>query len=223
MRGVNMDRRKRKTRKAIQAACIELIREKGFDSISVLDITERADINRGTFYLHFVDKYDMIDQFEAELIEKIEQAINEHSLNTNTLNDLIISRYKPLVKIFDCFQEDREILEILFQTKGVLEIQNRFEEILHTVFEYNVKEQIKYNNNAIPEIFLSLIASILIGIANYWILGNKKITSEELALGLLTVSINGPAKVAGLIPGDIIELKEMIEETSKEKGKDENQ
>jgi AcrR family transcriptional regulator len=52
--GLLMDRRKRKTRIAIQKACIELIQEKDFDTITISDIAERADINRATFYLHFV-------------------------------------------------------------------------------------------------------------------------------------------------------------------------
>ena len=47
-----------------------LIEEKDFQKITIHEIAERADINRGTFYLHFLDKYDMMDHFENEMIEK---------------------------------------------------------------------------------------------------------------------------------------------------------
>ena len=63
------------TRARIKAALVELIGEKGFDALTVSDVTRRAKINRGTFYLHFVDKYDMLDQLEDELIQGLEQTL----------------------------------------------------------------------------------------------------------------------------------------------------
>ncbi|MBN9392948.1 MAG: TetR/AcrR family transcriptional regulator [Chloroflexi bacterium] len=51
------DRRIRRTRQALQSAFKEVVREKGFTATTVQDITERANVNRGTFYIHFADKY----------------------------------------------------------------------------------------------------------------------------------------------------------------------
>ena len=47
-----MDRRKRKSLEAMQHALLTLVREKDFELITVADIAEKADLNRGTFYLH---------------------------------------------------------------------------------------------------------------------------------------------------------------------------
>lgn len=63
------------TRARIKGALVSLIAEKGFDALTVSDVTRRAKINRGTFYLHFVDKYDMLDQLEDELIQNLEEAL----------------------------------------------------------------------------------------------------------------------------------------------------
>lgn len=63
------------TRARIKRALIELMGEKGFDALTVSDVTRRARINRGTFYLHFVDKYDMLEKLEDELISRLEQAL----------------------------------------------------------------------------------------------------------------------------------------------------
>lgn len=63
------------TRGRIKAALIDLIGEKGFDALTVSDITRRAQINRGTFYLHFVDKYDMLEKLEDELIAHLGEAL----------------------------------------------------------------------------------------------------------------------------------------------------
>ena len=63
------------TRARIKRALIELMGEKGFDALTVSYVTRRARINRGTFYLHFVDKYDMLEKLEDELISRLEQAL----------------------------------------------------------------------------------------------------------------------------------------------------
>ncbi len=54
------DLRIRRTHHFLQEAMIELVTEKGFDAITVGDITERAMINRATFYRHYQDKYDLV-------------------------------------------------------------------------------------------------------------------------------------------------------------------
>lgn len=48
------DRRIRRTQKMLKDSLIELMTERDFKNISVKDITERADLNRGTFYNHYI-------------------------------------------------------------------------------------------------------------------------------------------------------------------------
>jgi AcrR family transcriptional regulator len=56
------DLRVRRTRALLQKALIELTIEKGFSEVTVRDITERAMVNRSTFYHHYLDKYDLLSQ-----------------------------------------------------------------------------------------------------------------------------------------------------------------
>ena len=56
------DPRVKRTRNLILAAFDELLPEKGFRSLTVQDITDKAEINRATFYAHFNDKYDLLDK-----------------------------------------------------------------------------------------------------------------------------------------------------------------
>jgi AcrR family transcriptional regulator len=59
------DPRIRRTRKLLQGALETLMRTKGFDEISVQDITEAATVNRATFYDHYTDKYALLDALVA--------------------------------------------------------------------------------------------------------------------------------------------------------------
>lgn len=60
------DPRVKRTRRLLQDALVELLGEKSFGAISVQDIAARSTINRATFYVHFVDKYDLFAQFSRD-------------------------------------------------------------------------------------------------------------------------------------------------------------
>jgi AcrR family transcriptional regulator len=60
------DPRVKRTRKLLIQAFVELLREKGFRSLSVQDIAERATVNRATFYAHFEDKYALMEDYIRE-------------------------------------------------------------------------------------------------------------------------------------------------------------
>lgn len=62
------DLRVRRTRLMLQKALIELTIEKGFADVTVRDISERAMVNRSTFYRHYQDKYDLMTQYIEEVI-----------------------------------------------------------------------------------------------------------------------------------------------------------
>ena len=64
---ISNDRRITRTKLAIRTALVALIEEKGFDVLTVKDITTLANINRGTFYLHYQDKFDLLKQIEVEI------------------------------------------------------------------------------------------------------------------------------------------------------------
>src|SRR5437879_3193419 len=65
------DRRIQRTRQLLQQAFMELVREKGFMATSIQDIAERANVSRGTFYLHYADKYVLLDAFIREHFQNL--------------------------------------------------------------------------------------------------------------------------------------------------------
>jgi len=75
---VNLDPRVKRTRGLILGAFESLIAEKGFESISVQDVTGKAQVNRATFYAHFADKYALLDY---TISQKFMQEIEKRTLN----------------------------------------------------------------------------------------------------------------------------------------------
>lgn len=69
-----MTRRKRQTnsKKSIRSALSRLLLSQSFDTITISQLTKEAGINRGTFYLHYVDKQDMFRQMKSDLLKELE-------------------------------------------------------------------------------------------------------------------------------------------------------
>ena len=64
------DRRVRKTKRLLREGLAKLMLEKPVKNITVREISELVDINRGTFYLHYKDIYDMVEQIQNEIFEE---------------------------------------------------------------------------------------------------------------------------------------------------------
>ncbi|MBB6215858.1 AcrR family transcriptional regulator [Anaerosolibacter carboniphilus] len=70
------DLRVRKTKRAIYNALTELLQKKSIDKITVSELSEKAEINKGTFYLHYVDIYDLYQNALNEHLKKIVDKID---------------------------------------------------------------------------------------------------------------------------------------------------
>ncbi|BBM19086.1 MULTISPECIES: TetR/AcrR family transcriptional regulator [Enterococcus] len=99
-----MDRRKRKTQKNITAVFYQLLKKKSYEEISVSQICQVADINRGTFYLHFIDKDDLL---EKSISHEMQELVEYCEGNGETSNQL------KLEKTFEYITEHREELRRL--------------------------------------------------------------------------------------------------------------
>ena len=71
------DRRIQRTRQSLRTALLELIKEKDYDAISIEEITERANVGRATFYLHYKDKEDLLLEEFSEMANEKVQVLSE--------------------------------------------------------------------------------------------------------------------------------------------------
>ena len=78
MKEATKDRRIRKTKAQIRQALTRLLMQKDLKDISVSELTDLADINRGTFYLHYRDVYDLFEQTENDILDNFTEIIAKY-------------------------------------------------------------------------------------------------------------------------------------------------
>ena len=107
------NRNARRTRALVEGAFLELMKEKPYTKISVREITEKADINRSTFYLHYQDIYDLLDQVEAGVTDSVAEAIRRIRRE-----DYVPGKHPFHVQVFQELMKHEEIFRILFSKNG---------------------------------------------------------------------------------------------------------
>jgi AcrR family transcriptional regulator len=101
--------RQRRTQKLLREALIELIEERGFDALTVGEITERALVSRAAFYRNYQDKYDLVEQIFDEAMHTLLDAVPE------------LGREHPpqvWVRFFDHIAEYERLYRALLGRKG---------------------------------------------------------------------------------------------------------
>ena len=179
-----LDRRTRKTRKAISDAFWKLMQEKDFEDITINDITDAADIHRATFYLHYQDKYDWLDKSITALLQGlIDQNPNKLFINNATSE-------KAFLGTFEYFDEHFEYYSILAKNKGTKFFPWRFKELM--------VEQFMIGNNKKPglspelDFAVQFSASAMVGCIEWWIRNDRPLTAKQMAAHMADIRRNFP-------------------------------
>ena len=172
-----LDRRVRKTRRQLKECLTRLLKEKKIQDITVRELAEMADINRGTFYLHYKDVFDLMDQIKNELIEEVESVLTHHPVPELVARpSLALSELLPLV------QENAEIVSILIGENGDLNFVNRLKRI---VSDKCLKGWLDLKCSSDPDTlaaFSAFIVSGCVGTVQYWIESGMKESTEQMAI-----------------------------------------
>lgn len=135
------DPRVQRTKQNIMNGFMRLIKQKEFSDITIADITQEAEINRSTFYYHFMDKYDLIDEIQREVLTKeifkevaLQEVINEQTI-IMSLQAIMGSQINLSLQCQHALEE--------FKSKMDSEIKQRLTETLQALLdkEHGVKEE----------------------------------------------------------------------------------
>ncbi len=170
------DRRVRKTKALLRHCLAELMKTKKINEITVKELTDMSDLNRGTFYLHYRDVYDLLEQTEKELMEDFNRALEKFE----PANPL--PHTAPFfTEVYSIVKENQDIVAILLGENGDLQFQNRLREVVKGKC---LKDLMEHYRNLDPGNYTVLFYFILsgcIGIVQYWLKGGCRETPEELA------------------------------------------
>lgn len=172
-----VDRRVRKTRRQLRECLITLLKEKKVQDITVRELTDMADLNRGTFYLHYKDVFDLLEKTEAELQEDFNQLVCKH--------DAVELKQRPSVifnEIYSLVYDNADLIEILLGENGDLNFVNRLKQLIREKCLKDWMEVFRSGNAAAFDAFFSFIVSGCIGLVQYWLQTGLKETPEQMAM-----------------------------------------
>ena len=173
----NGDVRVRRTRQTIQEALIHLMVEKGYQAITVQDIADRAQINRSTFYRHYLDKEDLLSQYMDEVT-----GVTFKDDVADEFDDQRTGIPTGLVKLLNHIQNFRAFYRIMLSANGHPLVSDRLRRKIENRFRGRLtKDTAVDSKTAFLEMRLRYISGAGIGAILWWVENDTPSTSEELA------------------------------------------
>ncbi|MGG4147477.1 TetR/AcrR family transcriptional regulator [Paenibacillus algorifonticola] len=164
-----------KTRKAIKESFLKLVQTKGYERITVQDIADEAMINRNTFYLHYVDKPDLMEKLCQENVEKLNVCF---SLEVNNFHEsskeLLIS---VLNNLFNVIKSNMVFFKTMLSQNGQPHFSTYLKEALKTFFLAGIS---KSHNHLKMTVGLEYMISGLVGVIGLWIMDSEQYQVEEI-------------------------------------------
>ncbi|MGZ0042326.1 TetR/AcrR family transcriptional regulator [Paenibacillus ottowii] len=188
----NKDLRIIKTQKVIRNAFIDLLDKNGFEAITVQEIANAAMINRSTFYLHYVDKYDLLqktaDQALANIIELV--APETHIVN----GELEYSSFKENIRaILKVVEDDAVLYKVLLNDPQMIDINQKFQQALMRKMDSSFLNNILISR----DLFLEWMTSLYMSVIRWWLNQNMKYSSNFIAEEFIKLLVIGPVKTVG--------------------------
>ena len=174
------------TKERIRNAFFDLYAEKKIDRISIKEITDKAEMNRGTFYVYYKDIYDLLEKTEDELIaelivklrELIPRIIREENIN-------------PFLPPLEFYQRYSKFLKILLGANGDPNFIHKIKTILKkTLRELLKREQIQEAENM--EYVMEFISSAMIGTISHWLANDMALPIDQLGEMIKKIMNHGP-------------------------------
>ena len=173
------DQRAQRTRQIIQGALFSLIQEKGFETLSVQDIVDRANVGRMTFYRHFDNMEDLLVSGFEGLRASLKERQRETLSNSSSVDDRVFAFGREL---FTHAKEHREVFRVMVGGDSGVLIQHLLHKLLIELLREDVKATGSPGNaNSIPgEALVQFIAGGLFGLLMWWLEGKMRLPVEEV-------------------------------------------
>ncbi|MBS5479656.1 MAG: TetR/AcrR family transcriptional regulator [Clostridiales bacterium] len=161
----------------IRRAFTTLLRQKPIQSISVKELCELAEINRGTFYAHYTDIYDLRDQIEQEMQTDFAKALEP----LLSLDDSQLTPIQVTAGIFQCLADNSDLCVVTLGDYGDKAFAMR---LLNMGREKCMESYTRYFEGVSPskvEYYYAFVSSGCIGLLQKWLADGMVVPAEEIA------------------------------------------
>ncbi len=193
----NEDRRTRRTRQALEKALIQLVLEKGYDALTIEEITQRADVGRTTFYLHYRDKEDIlmrcIDGIADDFI-KSNPALQAAPAPQQPIIPWEVGSpiYSIIYGIFTHAEENEDLYRVMMRGEGGIKVSQRFLNIARERAIHYIKMTQPHPELPI-DVIANFIASTLLGMLTWWLENNYPHPKAEMVKMFIRLTVSGTA------------------------------
>ena len=168
------DRRTRKTRQILRGALLALLKEKRYEEISVQDIIERADVARSTFYVHYVDKDDLLTGRQGIFAENLGEQMLAHSREHN---DSVFSSRTWFYHI----QDQGDILKVIAKDSAMELAMKTLRGIIHNSVQNGMQAHAQMKSASVPlPLIMDYLADTLMTLIKFWFQDGMKYTPEQM-------------------------------------------
>src|SRR5712692_362392 len=183
----SQDLRARRTRKWLQAALIELMKEKSFQDIQITELTARAQVSRAAFYLHFRSKEELLlshvdvifDEFHAEVLREIARGN--------------IDRKRFSIMLFQYWERYAETLRMVIQAENPDILLERLKEYVGVMMkEVAAKTRKPATDPRLKEFIIGYVAGGAYVLLTQWISNKMPFSAEQM--GLLFYELTAPCE-----------------------------
>ena len=170
------DRRIRKSKEAIQDALIKLIEEKDLSAISIKELVDKADVNRKTFYNHYTQIEDVLDEIENDMLDDFFSRIRFEKYSQN-LNEAFLEIIDGIIRMIDDNNRIRTLLTRTgSQSKLLKKAVDKEKEIL-----YRIIDKPEGRDALWLEYFLNFFASGTMAVFETWFYSGQETPIEDIS------------------------------------------
>jgi len=177
---VKADRRVRRTQKLLHRALMSLVLEKKYDSITIQEILDRADIGRSTFYAHFKGKDELLISGIHELRGTLESAIQSER-SPSKHHEAVVG---VSLAMFQHASEYREVYHALLNTQGWPIFRQRLEEMVDEIIRRECKaeiQRVKEADSDVPvDLFVSYLTAAYFSVLTWWLGRRSRLTPLQI-------------------------------------------
>ena len=183
--------KKAETKQKLRDSFFELYAVKRIDKIGIKEITDRAGFNRGTFYIHYRDIYDLLEQTEEELIQVISMFADNLMEAVFHAGD-IHAAFPPA----EFFQRYGKYMKVLVGPNGDPSFVVRLRNFIKELFMKEINRLgLKNIDTEKAEYVFEYVSSAQIGILTHWFQNDMKMPVTKLADIIQTLTREGPIKI----------------------------